>query len=210
MYKVFFKRKPLILTTSKKIVRDSEILIDSKSSNYNILISALKSKKNKSVLYFNSDPSILLKHFEKCFSIVEAAGGMVVNENNEYLMIFRNDKWDLPKGHLKKNELNLEGASRELTEETGVKKLSPILILPSTYHFIKKNKIYKLKKTRWFLFRSSFKGELIPQSSEGIVKAEWKTKKEIKNCMTKMYPNIKELFDIHFNQSFTDIGTREV
>ena len=59
MYKVFFKRKPLILTTSNKIIRDSEILIDSKSYNYNILISALKSKKNKSVLYFNSDPSLL-------------------------------------------------------------------------------------------------------------------------------------------------------
>ena len=210
MYKVFFKNKPLILTTRRKIDSNSAILIDSKSSNYNKIINALKSKNNESIFYYNSDTNKLIKHFEECFSIIEASGGMVVNESNEYLLIFRNNKWDLPKGHLKKNELNLEGALREVTEETGVKNLSPILILPSTYHFVKRNKLYKLKKTRWFLFHSSFRGELNPQLTEGIFKAEWKTKKEIKNCMTEMYPNIKELFDIHFNQTLTDRGTRDL
>ncbi len=199
MYKVFFKNKPLVLTTSRKIDTNNSIFIESKSSNYTKIINALKSKKNEFVYFYNSDPNKLLKHFEECFSIIEASGGMVVNQNNEYLLIFRNNKWDLPKGHLKKNELNLEGASREVIEETGVKNLSPISILPSTYHFVKRNKSYKLKKTTWFLFHSSFTGELNPQSIEGIIKAEWKTKKEIKNCMTEMYINIKELFDNHFD-----------
>jgi hypothetical protein len=27
-----------------------------------------------------------------------AAGGLIVNEKNELLMIFRRNKWDLPKG----------------------------------------------------------------------------------------------------------------
>ena len=82
MYKVFFKNKPLILTTRRKIDSNSAILIDSKSSNYNKIINALKSKNNESIFYYNSDTNKLIKHFEECFSIIEASGGMVVNESN--------------------------------------------------------------------------------------------------------------------------------
>jgi len=33
-----------------------------------------------------------------------AAGGLVTNENNELLMIFRRGKWDLPKGKADEGE----------------------------------------------------------------------------------------------------------
>ena len=33
-----------------------------------------------------------------------AAGGLVFNDNNELLMIFRRGKWDLPKGKLDEYE----------------------------------------------------------------------------------------------------------
>ena len=209
MYKVFFKSKPLIFTTSDQIEEDNGILIDSKSSKYSSLIKILKSKSNNSVYFYNPDPNKLLNHFEKCFLTIDAAGGMVLNDFNKYLLIFRNNKWDLPKGHLKKKELNLEGASREVQEETGVNNLNPISILPTTYHFVKKNKTYKVKKTRWFLFNTKFKGNLIPQLDEGIIKVEWKTKSEIKKCLPQMYPNIKNLFENHFTQSLTELGTSD-
>ena len=49
-----------------------------------------------------------------------AAGGLVTNENNELLMIFRRGKWDLPKGKLDKGETIEECAIREVEEETGI------------------------------------------------------------------------------------------
>ena len=210
MYKVFFKNKSLVLTTSNQIYSDSSILINSNSSNYSQIIKLLKSKKYKIIFYYNPSYDKLITHFEKCFTIIDAAGGLVMNKHYKYLLIYRNNKWDLPKGHLKKKELDLEGAAREVSEETGIKKLNPISILSTTYHFVKRDKLFKLKRTKWFLFSSSFKGDLKPQLEEGINRAEWKTKSEIKSIENEMYPNIKNLLNIHFDQSQTEFGTSDL
>lgn len=210
MYKVFFKNKSLVLTTSNQIYSDSSILINSNSSNYSQIIKLLKSKKYKIIFYYNPSADKLITHFEKCFTIIDAAGGLVMNKLYKYLLIYRNNKWDLPKGHLKKKELDLEGAAREVSEETGIKKLNPISILSTTYHFVKRDKLFKLKRTKWFLFSSSFKGDLKPQLEEGIYRAEWKTKSEIKSIENEMYPNIKNLLNIHFDQSQTEFGTSDL
>ena len=55
--------------------------------------------------------------------MIQAAGGLVNNEKDEILMIFRRGKWDLPKGKLDKGETLEECAVREVEEETGLKKL---------------------------------------------------------------------------------------
>jgi len=47
------------------------------------------------------------------------AGGLVTNENNELLMIFRRGKWDLPKGKADEGETVEACALREVEEETG-------------------------------------------------------------------------------------------
>ena len=39
---------------------------------------------------------------------MEAAGGLVKHANGSYLFIYRNDKWDLPKGKIEKNEVIIE------------------------------------------------------------------------------------------------------
>ena len=38
--------------------------------------------------------------------MIEAAGGLVFNKDGHLLMIFRNGKWDLPKGKLETVEYN--------------------------------------------------------------------------------------------------------
>ena len=52
-----------------------------------------------------------------------AAGGVVVNPNNEILWIFRRGFWDLPKGKLDPNETIEACAIREVMEETGISHL---------------------------------------------------------------------------------------
>ena len=93
------------------------------------------------------------KHFFKIFKIVEAAGGLVKNSNGAYLFIFRNKRWDLPKGKVQKNEIINEAAIREVIEETGVKNLRIKKSLPTTYHVYKANKKFKLKKHTGFLWK---------------------------------------------------------
>ena len=56
-------------------------------------------------------------------TIIVAAGGLVWNEKNELLMIFRQGKWDLPKGKLDDGETIEECAVREVVEETGLKEV---------------------------------------------------------------------------------------
>ena len=210
MYKVFLNHKPLILTTSIGENTDTTPLIHSKYSDSSIIIKALKSKKTKCIYYYNSNSEKLMKHLQKHFPEVEAAGGMVKNDNNQYLLIYRNGKWDLPKGHLEKKEMIVDGAVREVSEETGILNLTSKSILPTTYHIYKKNSQYRLKKTYWFLMTSSYEGKLEPQANENIEKAIWKNKTEIKNLMEKMYPNVRLLFDFYFENKSTDFGTKSL
>jgi 8-oxo-dGTP pyrophosphatase MutT (NUDIX family) len=52
---------------------------------------------------------------------VQAAGGLVRNQEDEYLFIYRANRWDLPKGHREEGEELDITASREVEEETGLK-----------------------------------------------------------------------------------------
>ena len=54
------------------------------------------------------------------YSLIEASGGVVLNEENKLLWIYRLGKWDLPKGKLEKNESFKVAAIREVEEECNV------------------------------------------------------------------------------------------
>jgi len=117
----------------------------------------------------------------------------VINELNQFLFIYRNKKWDLPKGRMRKNELIIDAAVREVEEETSVKDLIVKKPLPITYHIFKRNTKYKLKKTYWYLMKTSYSGKLVPQLTEGIERAVWKDKDEIQSVMKNVYKNIEVL-----------------
>lgn len=196
MYKVFFNHKPIYLTSSRKINTDSTPLFHIKYSAKNFILKALKSSKIKAVYLYHKDEEKLWKHFVKHFPVVQAAGGLVKHSNERILMIFRNGKWDLPKGRIEKKEFILDAAIREVTEETGVTNLIILKPLPITYHIFARKGKHRLKKTYWFLMKTDFRGGLQPQLEEGIKKAEWKSKEEISQLLDNAYENIK----IHFEQ----------
>ena len=194
MYKVFFNRKPIFLIT--KIIKqdiNNPMLYLKYSSSENI-IKALKSKKVKSLFLYHSNQEKLWRNLLKKFPIVQAAGGLVINSKSEYLFIFRNNKWDLPKGGIEKKENIKDAALREVNEETGVEDIEIIKPLPMTYHFFKRNGVFKLKKTFWYLMKTEFDGKFKPQLNEGITKVEWKLKEELKKILKNSYENIKTLF----------------
>ena len=120
---------------------------------------------------------------------------MVKNAKGEILFIFRNGKWDLPKGGMEKNETIEETSIREVEEETGVKNLVITEKLQKTYHIFKRNDRYKLKITQWFEMQSTFEGVLEGQAEEGIEKVEWVKPKDVSKLLENSYENIKLLFE---------------
>ena len=132
------------------------------------------------------------------FSVIIAAGGLVVNNNNELLMIYRNDKWDLPKGKLENKELIKDCAIREVKEETGVSNLEIIRELYPTYHTYLDNGNKVLKKTYWYTMKTNSLDSLTPQNIEGITKACWIPKEEILLKIENTYGNIKEIIKSNY------------
>ncbi len=196
MYKVFYNQKSLNFVSDLGKNSPNHPLFFIKYSNSKSIIKALKDKKVVEINLYHSKKEKILKYLFKIFPIVEAAGGLVEHKDGRYLFIYRNNKWDLPKGKINKNEKVIEAAIREVTEETGVSDLIPVKPLTVTFHIFKANKKYKLKKTHWYLMKSSSNSNLTPQIEENITRAEWKIKEEIPQLLEKAYKNIKLIFDV--------------
>ena len=195
MYKVFFNRKFIEFTNEIVTHDDTNPFFYIKFSNAEMIVTALKSNMVKGVYLYHPNNKKLWKHFLKRFPLVEAAGGVVQHANSKILFIYRNNKWDMPKGRVEKNETIINGALREVMEETGVRDLILKKSLPITYHIFSRNGKYKLKKTYWYLMYTSYKGPLVPQFEEGILRAEWKTTDQVPEMMKNAYENIKILFE---------------
>ena len=192
MHKVFVNNKPIILTTEvEKETNFKNYLLN--TVHIGKVIKDLKGTNLESVRLIDADESKLLKNFLKLLPNVIAAGGKVYNPIDQVLFIYRNDKWDLPKGGAERKETIDQAAIREVEEETGVSGLSITKPLEMTYHIFKRNGQHKIKVTYWFEMRTDFTGELIPQAKEGITKAKWLTKEQIDVAMNNSYANIKLL-----------------
>ena len=125
--------------------------------------------------------------------MIEAAGGLVFNKDGDILMIFRNGKWDLPKGKLEKEESIEKCAIREVNEECGIGDLQIVKQLTDTYHTYELNGRKILKRTFWFKMKTGYNRQLIPQTKEGITKAVWVKQHEIIEKLQNSYGNIIEL-----------------
>ena len=192
MYKVFVGDKPIILTDKVEMEMNFKNYL---LENVNIgkVIKDLKETKLESVRIIDSDKKHLLKNFLKLLPNVVAGGGKVINSEGKVLFIYRNNKWDLPKGGEKRRETIDKTAIREVEEETGVTGLSITKPLEMTYHIFKRNGKHKIKVTYWFEMKTNYKGELNPQIEEGITKAEWLSEEQMDIALNNSYANIKLL-----------------
>ncbi len=194
MYKVFVNDKPLFLTNEIQKETDFQLFLLESVDIKQLIVNIFKNKVDKAFLY-HPDEKEMMKKLKTKIPVEKAGGGLVYNENNEVLFIFRNKKWDLPKGGTEKGEDIEQTAIREVEEETGVSGLKITKKLDKTYHIFKRNGQYKLKITHWFEMQTTCKDKLVAQANEGIEKAEWKSPKEIESCLLNSYENIKLLFE---------------
>ena len=194
MYKVFVNDKPLFLTNQIFKETDFQLFLLESVDFKQLIVKYFQNKIQKAYLY-HPDEKEIMKVLKTKIPVNKAGGGLVYNKNGEVLFIFRNGKWDLPKGGTNKGEEIEDTAMREVEEETGVNDLSISKKLQKTYHIFKRNGVYKLKITHWFEMHSTFDGITIGQAEEGIEKVEWKNPEQIKEALKNSYENIKLLFE---------------
>ena len=153
-------------------------------------------KVSSSIYLYHPDIEMLWGEFKNKFTLIEAAGGIVINSDKEILFIYRNDKWDLPKGKVEGNESFPETALREVQEECGIENIEIGKFVMGTYHIYSEKDIEILKITYWYQMYSIDDNSLLePQIEEGITKVVWKNKKDIKKALQNTYPNIKILLE---------------
>ncbi|MCB0409968.1 MAG: NUDIX domain-containing protein [Flavobacteriales bacterium] len=190
MYKVFIKDKVILFSKKHtnfdaqfKSVLKLTFFQQSSSMIYTQLLN--NDKKLNAIIFELENPEEAFHQFSDEFTLIKAAGGVVKNKEDKLLVIYRLEKWDLPKGKLEKGEKIEEAAVREVEEECAVNGLQITKALNDTFHIyhIKENPI--LKQTYWFEMQTDFEGELIPQTEEGIEEVKWVGKKELESLVLK-------------------------
>ena len=125
---------------------------------------------------------------------VNAGGGLVTNPDGKFLLIFRNGKWDRPKGHQEPEEPIEDTAVREVEEETGLHGLELGRLLCITDHTYFRDGRWHLKHTWWYSMSLPEECMLIPQTEEGIAEARWVEESELYDLLKNTYPTIVKVF----------------
>jgi 8-oxo-dGTP pyrophosphatase MutT (NUDIX family) len=195
---IYFEDKPVFLCDEITPEIDEyrhhpdAVFIDELSTAaINSLLHEIKKPRFHAAIIFDTNFSKLKTDFFNHFELIKAGGGLVKNENDEILMIFRRGKWDLPKGKLDEGETLEECAKREVEEETGLHQLTlikPLLITYHTYHLFGK---HNLKETHWYLMKAGGNEKLIPQTEEEISEIVWVKKENLENYLDNTFPTIE-------------------
>lgn len=197
MYKVFFNERVIYLLEKMPDLEGKEkdyictfLKKDDLAPQLNTF---LKRDKAGDLYIYRDKPEKAFGIFRNCFTNISAAGGLVVNDKHEYLLIFRRGKWDLPKGKAEKRESAAMTAMREVREECNLDELTLGRSLITTHHiyFLEEKTI--LKKTDWFLMRYSGDKEPYPEKAEDIEKTIWISPDRITEISGNTYPSILEV-----------------
>ena len=203
--KIFVDESPIYITDElsaelKKKSNDDDVLFitDVNKIIVDTILVALKTDKKEVIILvdkIDNAKAVFLTHFTN----IEAAGGIIQNENKEILFIFRRGKWDLPKGKIENNETPEICAAREIEEETGVKNLILKHKIGETYHIYEENKTMILKTSHWFYFISNEQQDTAAQTEEDISEVKWIHTRSIKEPMANTYQNIRDILSVFFD-----------
>ena len=193
MYTIFSHDIPIYLTDNLNNSSKKNFFRYKKEVVRSVLKSTQSGESDAIYLYY-SDLKELWREFKQNFIIEKAAGGLIRNDKEDTLFIYRLNRWDLPKGKIEKGESKKEAAIREVEEECGLKELVIQYKLPKTYHIFQRNGKDTLKITHWYYMKTDFAGTLVPQLEEDIVEAVFKNPIETERALENTYGNIKLLF----------------
>lgn len=207
--KIYFGSKPLFLTDKVTgelepyVHHDDAVYIDEFSTPaVKSMIHEMQLDKVHAGIFLHSDLEKLKRNFWKKFLVVQAAGGVVFNEENKILFMFRRGKWDLPKGKLDPGESLEECALREVEEETGLRKIQLKTFLLTTYHTYHENGKYILKESYWYTMYAHGHQQLVPQTAEDILEVKWVGREELPKRLANTFPSIADVMERIENEAW--------
>jgi ADP-ribose pyrophosphatase YjhB (NUDIX family) len=197
-YKVFFKDRTLFFTAD--ISEEAALSADAiyKYDTVNKLKAFVDSFLNKDhiklAVVYSHDITGTFDVFRSLFKVIKAGGGLVFNDRNEFIGIYRRGMNDLPKGKLDEGETIEECAVREVKEECGINNVEITEKLTITYHIYFIGNTPVLKETHWFRMYTN-ETELIPQTEEDIEEIFRVKPEDVKEFLEKAYPAIREVIN---------------
>jgi 8-oxo-dGTP pyrophosphatase MutT (NUDIX family) len=197
MYKVFFNDRIALLTDD--FIRNFQLKYGLFYKYRNVddlkeLIDFYWNLKRIDVLFiFHHDLDELQERFKSCFRLIEAAGGLIRDDRDRYLVMKRREKWDLPKGKVNKGETIPHAAIREVSEECGIHELEIQTPLLSTYHCYRFEGESILKRTSWFAMQYSGTEEPVPQRDEDITEIQWLAQEDLRTIIDNTYMGVLDV-----------------
>lgn len=198
--KIYYNNKPLILTTdSKEYIAEHAIaggymlFTGAFTRNFRLAIEHLEKITSLGAIIEDVSQKSLQKELYELYTPIDAAGGVVFNEDGAVLMIYRRGKWDLPKGKRDDGEAIDYCALREVSEETGLQQLTLGDKICDTYHVYAQNGAKLLKCTTWFSMYGTSHEKLVPQKEENILEAKWISPAQMGPVVFKSYEAIREV-----------------
>lgn len=198
MYRIYFKNRYITVALIDELPKNDSNSIIYYSADSSVL-------HNLPLLFENSHAMeniyIVSDNIDETFGTlaaklthISAGGGLVENQNGEFLMIYRQGMWDLPKGKQETGEDIKTSALREVTEECGVNSLEIDSFIGTTFHTYMLEGTFMLKETKWYHMKYKGDGKTTPQLAENIEKAVWIKPEELSEYVNETYPSVQDVF----------------
>lgn len=204
VYTIFINNKPFIITA------DWDYLINNSAYQHyydddlttinKISREFLSNKKSIGLILHAIDSVKVFETFCSSYEVVEAAGGIVENELEQLLFIFRKGCWDLPKGKIEKGETEILAAKREVMEECGLQNVEVRSKIATTYHTFFMSQKNALKISHWYSMTASSNEKLIPQLEEDITDIKWFLKSTLDIDKLDTYKSIFQVLSVYLNK----------
>lgn len=196
-YKIYFNNRFIILRNSIPENPEQKYGLFYKYNNrkelYRVIRLFEKNKNISSLLLVHTDLKKLWKNFKGYFKYIKAGGGFVRNELGAFLAIRRRGVWDLPKGKKSKSESIKQAALREVAEESGLQYLEVVSLLHTTFHTYSIKRKTALKKTKWYIMKSTSGENLVPEKRENITEVKWVRPEEAEGIIQDTFPSVAEV-----------------
>ena len=196
MYKIYCNEHQLVLSSREPDSPEDWSLVaryHGKAKLFFPILDAMEKRTGQEQIWvYHENVEELWAVFLGLFVRVEAAGGLVFNSQGQILVIFRRNVLDLPKGKLEPGETEVEGACREVMEETGLRQVTCGPKLGETWHIFREKKKRMIKHTVWYEM-SADQVELVPQTEEGIQDVRWIAPEDYLISNFSTFRNIRDM-----------------
>ena len=190
MRKIYFNSNVVTITTNSLDTNDADVVYSNPIDITKVLQNL---ENNKSLAIIGENIEEIYSEFCSFFRQVDAAGGVVMRNDGYFLMMHRNGKWDLPKGHREIGEEIEQCALREVEEECGVSELTLVKPITVTEHIYPLKGEWVLKSTYWYQMMSKDIRNMTPQIEEGIDELRWVSKQDAELLLKNSYSTIRDV-----------------